>query len=159
AARAAAAGELSGGAAVRAAACARASVPAAETAGAPVEAALSRTLAGAALARAGERDRAVTELQRAAHDFEERGALRYRDETERELRKLGYRIHRRTRPGRAAGHGLESLTERELQLATLVADRKTNAEIAAELFPGQKTGETHLRNIFPNDGGSSRVGR
>jgi DNA-binding NarL/FixJ family response regulator len=99
----------------------------------------------------------VTELQRAAHDFEERGALRYRDEAERELRKLGYRIHRRTRPGRADGPGLESLTERELQLARLVADRKTNAEIAAELFLSQKTVETHLRNIFRKVGVSSRV--
>ena len=31
------------------------------------------------------------------------GALRYRDEAERELRKLGHRIHRRTRPGKADG--------------------------------------------------------
>jgi ATP/maltotriose-dependent transcriptional regulator MalT len=155
--RAAAAVELSGGDAVRAAACARASATAAESAGAPVEAALSRTLAGAALARAGERDRAATELRRAARDFEERGALRYRDEAERELRKLGYRIHRRTRPGRAAGPGIESLTGRELQLARLVADRKTNSEIAAELFLSQKTVETHLRNIFRKVGVSSRV--
>jgi ATP/maltotriose-dependent transcriptional regulator MalT len=155
--RAAAAVELSTGDAARAAGQALASAAAADDAGAPVEGALSRTVAGVALAQTGERDRAVTELQRAARDFEEFGALRHRDQAERELRKLGHRIHRRTRPGTADGTGLESLTERELQLARLVADRKTNAEIAAELFLSQKTVETHLRNIFRKIGVASRV--
>jgi DNA-binding NarL/FixJ family response regulator len=39
----------------------------------------------------------------------------------------------------------------------LVVDRKTNPEIAAELFLSQKTVETHLRNIFRKVGVSSRV--
>jgi ATP/maltotriose-dependent transcriptional regulator MalT len=155
--RAAAAVELYTGDPARAAGRALASAAAADEAGSPVEAALSRTLAGLALAQNGEHDRAVTELKRAARVFEECGALRYRDEAERELRKLGYRIHRRTRPGSADGTALESLTERERQLAQLVADRKTNPEIAAELFLSQKTVETHLRNIFRKVGVSSRV--
>ena len=110
-------------------------------------------------ARASRRDveRAVAELQRAARDFETCGALRYRDEAERELRKLGQHIHRRTRPGKADGTGIESLTEREEQVARLVVDRKTNPEIAAELFLSQKTVETHLRNIFRKVGVASRV--
>jgi DNA-binding CsgD family transcriptional regulator len=155
--RAAAAVELYGGEAAAAAGRALASAAAADAAGAPVEAGLSRTLAGVSLARTGERDRAATELQQAARDFERCGALRSRDEAERELRKLGYRIHRRTRPGGADASGLESLTQRELQLARLVADRKTNPEIAAELFLSQKTVETHLRNIFRKVDVSSRV--
>jgi ATP/maltotriose-dependent transcriptional regulator MalT len=155
--RAAAAVGLYTGDPARAAEQALASAAAAEDAGALVEAALSRTLAGVALARTAERDRATTELQRAARAFEESGALRYRDEAERELRKLGHRIHRRTRPGGAEGTELASLTKRELQLAGLVADRKTNLEIAAELYLSQKTVETHLRNIFRKVGVSSRV--
>ena len=94
---------------------------------------------------------------RRPRELEARGALRYRDEAERELRKLGHRVHRRTRPGKPDGAGVESLTERELQLARLVVDRKTNPEIAAELFLSQKTVETHLRNIFRKVGVSSRV--
>jgi DNA-binding NarL/FixJ family response regulator len=155
--RAAAAVELHAGDPARAASHALASAAAADDAGAPVEAALSRTLAGRALAQAGEGDRAATQLQDAARALERCGALRYRDEAERELRKLGHRIYRRTRPGADDGIGLESLTERELQLARLVVDRKTNREIAAELFLSQKTVETHLRNIFRKVGVSSRV--
>jgi ATP/maltotriose-dependent transcriptional regulator MalT len=155
--RAAAAVSLSTGDPARAAEQALASVAAAEQVGAPIEAALSRTLAGRALAQAGDGDRASEELQRAARQFEAAGALRHRDEAERELRKLGHRIHRQTRAGEADGTELEALTARELQLARLVVDRKTNPEIAAELFLSQKTVESHLRNIFRKVGVSSRV--
>jgi DNA-binding NarL/FixJ family response regulator/tetratricopeptide (TPR) repeat protein len=155
--RAAAAVELEHGDPAAATRHALASAAAADQAGAPVEAALSRMLAGVALARAGERDRAVTELQRAAVAFEECGALRYRDAAEQELGKLGHRIHRRTRPGRAGAAGIESLTERELQVAHLVVDRMTNPQIAAQLFLSHKTVQTHLRNIFRKMNVSSRV--
>ena len=155
--RTAAAVELDAGDPPRAAELALASAAAADAVGAPVEAALSRTLAGRALARAGEVDRAAAELQRAARDFEACGALRHRDEAERELRKLGHHIHRRTRSGEANGTGIAPLTEREEQVARLVVDRKTNPEIAAALFLSQKTVETHLRNIFRKLGVASRV--
>jgi DNA-binding NarL/FixJ family response regulator len=82
--------------------------------------------------------------------------VRYRD-AERELRRLGHHIHRRTRPGKADGGGIESLTERELQISRLVVDRRTNREIAAELYLSQKTVETHLRNIFRKLDADSRV--
>jgi DNA-binding NarL/FixJ family response regulator len=125
--------------------------------GAPIEAALSRTLAGRALAQEGQRKRAVAELRRAAAKLDSCGALRYRDQAERELGKLGHRVHRRTRPGKADGTGLETLTARELQVAQLVADSKTNPEIASELFLSQKTVETHIRNIFRKLDVASRV--
>ena len=49
------------------------------------------------------------------------------------------------------------MTEREHQVAQLVVGRKTNPEIAAELFLSQKTIETHLRNIFRKLDVASRV--
>jgi DNA-binding NarL/FixJ family response regulator len=149
--------ELHAGDPARAAKHALASAEAAEKAGAPIEAALARMLAGRALARANERDRAVAELQHAAGALDACGALRYRDQVERELGKLGHRIHRRTRPGNANGNGIEPLTARELEVAQLVVDRRTNPEIAAQLFLSNKTVESHLRNIFRKMNVSSRV--
>jgi DNA-binding NarL/FixJ family response regulator len=49
------------------------------------------------------------------------------------------------------------LTQREREVARLVVDRRTNPEIAAELFLSQKTVETHLRNIFNKMGVETRV--
>jgi DNA-binding NarL/FixJ family response regulator len=134
-----------------------ASARAAHDVGAPIEEALSRTLAGRALAQADERDRAVAEFRNAAAALEACGAVRYRDQAERELGKLGHRPHRRTRPGNADGSGIETLTARELEVAQLVVDRRTNPEIAAQLFLSNKTIESHLRNIFRKMNVSSRV--
>ena len=95
--------------------------------------------------------------ERAAAELHACGALRYRAAAERELRRLGHRVHRRTRPGKADGVGVASLTERELQVARLVVDRRTNPEIADALFLSPKTVETHMRNIFRKLEVSSRV--
>ena len=155
--RAAAAVELDAGNFDLAAQRALAAAAAAEEVGAPVEAALARTLAGRALAQAGQTDRAVAELKHAAFELQACGALRYRSAAERELRGLGHRFHRRTRPGKSDGTGVEALTARELQVARLVVDRRTNAEIAEALFLSPKTVETHMRNIFRKLDVSSRV--
>jgi DNA-binding NarL/FixJ family response regulator len=121
------------------------------------DAARGRALAGRAFAQAGERDSAAHQLELAAAAFDSFGSLRYRNQAERELRKLGRHTHRRTRSGTADAFGIASLTERELQVARLVVDRRTNPEIAAELFLSQKTVETHLRNIFNKLGVADRV--
>ena len=155
--RAAAAVALHAGEPAAAAKRALASAAAAEQVGAVIEAALSRTLAGRALAAAGEQDRAAAEIERAAATFEACGALPHRDAAEQELRRLGRTVHRRTSKGSADSVGVEMLTQRERQVAALVVDRKTNPEIAAELFLSLKTVETHLRNIFRKLDVSSRV--
>jgi ATP/maltotriose-dependent transcriptional regulator MalT len=128
----------------------------ADAAGAPIEAARSRVLAGKALAAAGERGRAVALLRRAEHELDALGALRDRSEARRQLRQLGARAEPRG-PRGAAGGGLDSLSSREREVALLVTDRRTNKEIAAQLFLSEKTVESHLRNIFAKLGASSRV--
>jgi DNA-binding NarL/FixJ family response regulator len=148
---------LAAGDAATAAERALASAEHADEAGATIDAALARTLAGRALVLAGDADRATAELERAATTLDACGAPRYRDEAERELRKLGRPVHRRTRRGKADAAGLESLTGRELEIARLVVARRTNPEIAAELFLSIKTVETHMRNIFRKLGAASRV--
>ena len=154
--RAGAAVALDTGDADRAAELALASAATADAVGAPLEAALSRTLAGRALGGLGQTDRAIAELEQAVAALEACGAARYRLEAERELRKLGRNVYRRSARG-TADDGLSSLTARELELARLVVDRKTNPQIAAELFLSQKTVETHLRNIFRKVGVANRV--
>jgi DNA-binding NarL/FixJ family response regulator len=99
----------------------------------------------------------VAELERAAAELHDRGALRDRDEAERELRRLGRRIQRRIQPGKLDATGVGSLTARELEVARLIVERKTNPEIAAALFVSLKTVETHVRNMFFKLGVSSRV--
>jgi DNA-binding NarL/FixJ family response regulator len=137
--------------------CALTAAAAFESAEALWDAARARELVGRALAQSGDADRATRELELAATAFDSFGALHYRDRVERELGKLGHRIHRRTRPGNADGNGIETLTARELQIAQLVVDRRTNPQIAAELFLSNKTVESHLRNIFRKVNVGSRV--
>jgi DNA-binding NarL/FixJ family response regulator len=120
------------------------------------DAAHARIFAGRALGLTGDTAAGAAELERAAAVFRESGAARYQAQAEQELRKLGRTVYRRSAAGTADG-GVASLTERELQLARLVVDRKTNPEIAAELFLSQKTVETHLRNIFRKVGVANRV--
>jgi DNA-binding NarL/FixJ family response regulator len=136
---------------------AEASVIAAETVSARVDAAMARTLLGQALARAGRVAEAVVVLERAAADLDSFGAIRHRDRAEHELRKLGHRMHRRPERGKAS-YGLAALSGRELEVARLVVDRRTNPEIAADLFLSLKTVESHMRNIFRKLEVSSRVG-
>ncbi len=155
--RATAAVALERGDPARATERALASAAGAEEVGARIHAAHSRVLAGRALAAAGDDDAAVGELERAAAEFEACGAPRYRDAAEQELRKLGRAVHRRSERGKASGSGIDSLTGREVEVARLVVDRRTNPEIAAELFLSIKTVETHMRNIFRKLDANSRV--
>jgi DNA-binding NarL/FixJ family response regulator/tetratricopeptide (TPR) repeat protein len=140
-------------------AAARLSTESAEVAGAAgarLPAAFSLALAGTALAAAGERQRAIAVLREAERELDACGSLRVRDRLRRELRRLGARAEPRG-PAAAGDSGVAALTRRELEIAELVTDRKTNREIAATLFLSEKTIESHLRNIFAKLGASSRV--
>jgi DNA-binding NarL/FixJ family response regulator len=155
--RARAAVALHAGDAAGAAEQALAAAAAADDVGARVDAALSRVLAGRALAAAGDTDRAQTELERAAAALDDCGARRYRDAAEREWRKLGGHPPTRTRAKAPSDDGLDALSRRERDVARLVVDRRTNPEIAAELFLSVKTVEAHMRNMFRKLDVSSRV--
>ncbi len=118
---------------------------------------MSRMLLGRALMATGDTAGAAFELERAAADFEAYGSTRHRDMAEQHLRRLGHHVSRRSAPGKAQGEGLGALSERELEVGRLVVQRRTNPEIAADLFLSLKTVETHMRNIFRKLGVSSRV--
>jgi ATP/maltotriose-dependent transcriptional regulator MalT len=128
-----------------------------ERLGTPVEVALSRMLAGRAFVLSGDRERSTTELAWAAATCEERGSHLHFAEAERELRRLGYRRQRAKQTRGTDSAGISSLSGRELEVARLVVDRKTNPEIAAELFLSLKTVETHMRHIFRKLDVSSRI--
>ena len=155
--RARAAVELAAGDTAAAAELALEAATLSEAIEARVEAARSRTLAGRALIATGKRDEAADQLEAAAAELDACGATRYRDEAERELRRLGRRHHRHRGAGRTDGQDVGTLTPRELEVARLVQERKTNREIAASLFLSEKTVETHLRHIFGKLGVSSRA--
>jgi DNA-binding NarL/FixJ family response regulator len=149
--------ELATGNPSRAAELALASVAALDSAGARMEAAVGRALAGKALGEAGDREAAVAQLTVAAEAFARYGAARYRAAAEQDLRGLGERVHRRRPDMRSAGDGVASLSSRETEVARLTVDRLTNREIAGRLFLSEKTIETHMRRVFQKLGVSSRV--
>ena len=104
---------------------------------------------GLALADA-DNDRAAGELKRAAAVAEELGAGTVEKLAERALRSLGVRTRRRTSAG-------APLTEREQEVARLVAEGATNREIAQVLFLSSKTVERHVSNAFKKVGVRNRA--
>ena len=104
-----------------------------------------------ALTEAGDRESALKEL-RAAHDtFATLGAAGELENVRTEIRKLGARP-----PPRTSSEGLGGLTGRELEIARMVASRKSNREIGDALDISARTVSTHLSNIFAKVGVSSR---
>jgi DNA-binding NarL/FixJ family response regulator len=62
-------------------------------------------------------------------------------------------------PARAAAQGVlvEPLTEREGEVLTLMADARSNAEIATALFIGEATVKTHVSRVLQKLGARDRV--
>jgi len=108
----------------------------------------ARALLLTARARSGiDRRGSIEDLEAAQQEFADCGATRLRDESIRELRRLGHRVGRGGKRGRGLS-GFESLSRRELEVARLVTGGLTNREIAERLFLSEKTIETHLSAIF-----------
>ena len=150
---------LARGSAPAAAEVALAGAAASDAAGVPIWAARCRILAGEALAASDRPREARAELRRAAAELEALGALGYRDASVRALRRLGDR----PRPARAAASApaddrLGVLTRREREVAELVAQGHTNAQIAARLHLSGRTVEKHVSSALGKLGLSSRTG-
>ncbi len=61
------------------------------------------------------------------------------------------------RAGRGGGLAGANLTERETEVLRLMAQGRSNAEIAAELVLGVETVKTHVRNVLAKLGARDRV--
>ena len=146
-----------------------AAVAAWEESGHPYPLALARWRAAEALlARRGDRALAA-ELLRQSHATAVRlGAAPLRGELER-LARLG-RVDLRPRgtggpaappaeePAAAAGAGAAlGLTARELEVLALVAEGRSNRQVAQALFISAKTASVHVSNILAKLGVASRV--
>jgi DNA-binding NarL/FixJ family response regulator len=143
---------LAGGDAETAAELAEEAIALAERVPAPLDAAEARLLAGRAHAAAGATEQAKALLQRVAADAARGGALRLRDEAARELRRLGTRVAPRNR------HTTDDdLTERERSVAELVAEGRSNKQVAAALFLSEGTIENTLTRVYAKLGVRSRT--
>jgi DNA-binding NarL/FixJ family response regulator len=60
-------------------------------------------------------------------------------------------------PGRASGRGSTELTPREREILALVAQGRTNGEVARQLFISTKTVSVHVSNILAKLGVTSRT--
>ncbi len=109
---------------------------------------------GAALGRL-DRDRAVGVYTRAARLADGMGARTQGRLATQALRKLGVRAWRRSRA--AAGDGVDALSEREREVAQLVAGGASNREIAEALAVSPKTVERHITNVLAKLGLRNRT--
>jgi DNA-binding CsgD family transcriptional regulator len=114
------------------------------------ETARTRMLFGARLRRDGQRVAAREQL-RLAHDaFVEMDLTHWARESAHELSATGATARKR---GDASD---EALTSQETRVALLVAEGKSNKEVAAALFLSPKTIEHHLGSVFRKRGYKSR---
>ncbi|MGH7481889.1 MAG: helix-turn-helix transcriptional regulator, partial [Longimicrobiales bacterium] len=115
------------------------------------EARLRRQLAGR-LADLGDRDAALAELRRAHETLARLGVERELDKARGQFRELDARP-----PQRTIAAGTDALTGREVEIARLIAQRKSNKAIGKALGISPRTVSTHLSNIFRKLGLDSRA--
>ncbi|MDQ6717468.1 MAG: AAA family ATPase [Gemmatimonadota bacterium] len=109
----------------------------------PVQSARVRRRLAYALMDNGQPEEGMRELKSAHEVFVKLRATGELDATREALRELGVRP-----PSRSTIPGAAGLTGRETEIARMVAARKSNKEIGAELKISARTVSTHLSNIF-----------
>ncbi|MEN3306397.1 MAG: hypothetical protein V7603_2599 [Micromonosporaceae bacterium] len=112
----------------------------------PFELARTHLVHGQILRRMRQRRAAEQALRRAETGFTRLGAALWIPQASAELRRLG--LHRT-----ASGH----LTPTETQVAGLVADGRSNIEVAAALRISRRTVENHLGHIYGKLGVATRA--
>ena len=105
---------------------------------------------GERLRRAQRRRDARVQLRAAAEIFDRLDARPWAERTRAELRASGETMT-------AAGHGGEQLTPQELQIALLVSQGRTNAEVGRAVFLSTRTVEFHLSRAYRKLGVASRT--
>ena len=95
--------------------------------------------------RARQKRSAREAVEAALAGFEEIGAAGWAEKARGELGRIGGRQRE------------EGLTPAERRVAKLVAEGKTNREVAAALFLGEGTVETHLSHVYAKLGIRSRT--
>jgi DNA-binding CsgD family transcriptional regulator len=104
---------------------------------------------GERLRRAQRRRDARVQLRAAAEIFERLDARPWAERARAELRASGETL--------AGGGGGEQLTPQELQIALLVTEGRTNAEVGRALFLSTRTVEFHLSRAYRKLGVASRT--
>ncbi len=115
--------------------------------GMPIESIWARTSMARVQAAEGDQAGAETTLWDAATVAEETGAATERAHIDQLLRQLGIRTWRRGARRRASGD-LSGLSEREREIANLIAGGASNPDIAGTLFLSRKTVERHVSSIL-----------
>jgi DNA-binding CsgD family transcriptional regulator len=125
----------------------------------PHDRALALEDAADLLAYHGEAVAARARLRDAIGLYQDLGAQWDIRRAEARLRARGVRRpHHRGRPAEAAARtGWETLTPAERKVAGLVADGRSNPEIAAELLVSARTVQTHVSHILAKLGARSRA--
>jgi DNA-binding NarL/FixJ family response regulator len=113
----------------------------------------TRLLFGEHLRRARRRRDARDELRAALTVLEASGAEPWAERARTELRASGGGAP----TAQETASGLAELTPQELEVARLVAEGSTNREVAARLYMGVRTVESHLGRIYGKLGVNSRV--
>jgi DNA-binding CsgD family transcriptional regulator len=113
-----------------------------EGAARPFERARTELAFGELLRRARRRADARPHLRAALERFEALGSALWAERARAELRASGETARKRD------PSTLDQLTAQEVQIAQLVAEGRTNRDVAGQLFLSPRTIDYHLRNVF-----------